>query len=341
MARVLLVCATSHPVDVDIVESVLSDHEVDVLEVPAADRRQPAAQDALVDALTDHAGILTRTIRVTRRAIDAASELQVVSTHSAGYDHLDLEAMSDHGIVAIHNPDGPAPAVVEHTFAMAFTLLRDLPRRYAEMANGEWFSAREVQPELGQRTVGVLGLGTIGYNVARVAAEGFRAETIAHDPYVSGEQHSPIFPRVDSETVEGHGIELVGRPELFDRADVLLVHVPLTPETRHSIGAAEFDRLDGGTLINVARGPVIDEDALLAALSDGRVARAGLDVFAEEPTDNDELVSHPNVQATPHVAGYADGTMTRTPRLAAQRLLAVLEGRRPDYVLNPEVYDRG
>lgn len=339
MTRILLVCATSHPVAVDAVESVLSDHEVDVLEIPAADRREPAAQDALVDALSDHAAILTRTIRVSGRVVEAAPDLRVVSTHSAGYDHLDLEAMTDHGIVAVHNPDGPAPAVVEHAFAMAFTLLRELPRRYEQTAAGEWFEARGIQPELGRRTVGILGLGTIGFDVARVAAEGFRAETIAHDPYVTGERNSRLFPRIDRETADEHGIELVDRDELFERADVVLVHVPLTPETRGSIGAAEFDRLDGGTLVNAARGPVIDEDALLAALEDGRVARAGLDVFAEEPTDNCALVSHSKVQATPHVAGYTDGTMKRTARLAAERLLAVLDGDRPEYVLNPDIYD--
>jgi D-3-phosphoglycerate dehydrogenase len=339
MTSVLVVFASSHPVDLDAIHAELSDFDVDVLEVPAEHRREPEAEDALVDALDDHAAILTRTIRVTRRAVEAAPNLEVVATHSAGYDHLDLDALTEHGVVTVHNPDGPAPGVVEHTFAMAFTLLRELPRRYDDMADGDWFGARDIVPELGLQTVGVVGLGTIGYDVARQAASGYGAETIAYDPYVTGERTSKIYPRVDRETVEGAGIELVDRDALFDRADVVCVHAPLTEVTRHSIADDEFDRLDGGWLVNVARGPVVDEDALLAALEDGRVAGAGLDVFEEEPSENDRLLAHPNVQATPHVAGFTDGFMARTGTLAAQRIRTVLEGSRPEFVINPEVYD--
>lgn len=338
MQSVLVVFASSHPVDLDGIRAELSDYDVDVLEIPAEHRREPEAEDALVDALDDHVAILTRTIRVTRRAVEAAPNLEVVATHSAGYEHLDLDALTEHGVVTVHNPDGPAPGVVEHTFAMAFTLLRDLPRRYDDMADGDWFGARGAVPELGRKTVGVIGLGTIGWDVAQQATN-FDAETIAYDPYVTGERTSKIYPRVDRETVEGAGIELVDRADLFDRADVVCVHAPLTEATRHSIGEAEFDRLDGGWLVNVARGPVVDEDALLAALEDGRVAGAGLDVFEEEPSENEALYSHPKVQATPHIAGFTDGFIERTGPLAAERIRTVLEGSRPKFVINPEVYD--
>jgi D-3-phosphoglycerate dehydrogenase len=339
MARVLVTFGNHQPINMEPIETVLDDHDVETLDIPTEDRLEPAAQDILVDALEDHAGIITRGIRVTRRAVQAAPDLEVVSTHSAGYDHLDIDTMTEQDVVAIHNPDGIAPAVVEHTFGMVFSLLRDLPRRYDLMAQGEWYEARNEQPEFGRRTVGVIGLGTIGFEVARIVSEGFGAETIAHDPYVTGERSSRIYPRVDRETVEAHGIELVDHRDIFERADIVLVHVPLTAETRGSISESEFDRLDGGVIINVARGPVIDETALLAALEDGRVDRAGLDVFEQEPTDNEALLSHENVQSTPHIAGFTDGFMARMPRLAAQRLLAVLEGDRPDYIINPIMYD--
>jgi D-3-phosphoglycerate dehydrogenase len=339
MDSVLVVFASSHPVDLDAIRTELSGYEIDALEIPAEHYREPAAEDAVVDALDDHVAILTRIIRVTRRAVEAAPNLAVVGTHSAGYDYLDLDALTEHGVVSVHNPDGPAPGVVEHTFAMAFTLLRDLPRRYDDMAEGDWFGAREAVPELGRKTVGVIGLGTIGYDVASQAAAGFGAETIAYDPYVTGEEESRIYPRVDRETVESSGIELVERAALFDRADVVCVHAPLTEATRHSIGKAEFDRLDGGWLVNVARGPIVREDALLAALEDGRVAGAGLDVFEEEPSENDALLAHPKVQATPHIAGFTDGFIERTGVLAAERIRTVLDGGRPKYVINPEIYD--
>lgn len=338
MSRVLAAYTDSHPIRLDIFESVLADDEIDVLEV-SDEADDTEAEAALIDRLDDHDALFTRSVAVTERVLDAAPSLRTVVTHSSGYDHLDVEAATERGIVVVHNPDGVAPGVVEHTFAMAFTLLRDLPRRYEQTAAGEWYEAREILPELGTRTMGVVGLGTIGFRVASIAASGFGADVVGYDPYVAGERESPIFPRVDRATVEASGIEVVDKDDLFERADVVSVHVPLTPETRGFIGERDFDRLDGGIFINVARGPVVDEAALLAALEDGRVGKAGLDVFEVEPTGNEALRSHPNVQATPHVAGVTDGYLERTARLGAEKIRTVLEGGVPETVLNPGVIE--
>jgi D-3-phosphoglycerate dehydrogenase len=336
--RVLVAYAASHPVEVGTFESTAPEFDVDVLELPAGGHGIDA-DDELVAALDGHDALFVRTVGVSERVVESAPSLRAVVTHGSGYDHIDVDAATRNGVVVAHTPEGPGPGVVEHTFAVAFTLLRDLPRRYDRMADGEWFAARDTVPELGTRTVGVVGLGTIGFEVARVAAGGFGADVVAYDPHVTGELDSRIYPRVDRETVEAEGVELVGWERLFERADVVTLHTPLTDRTREFVGAAEFDALDGGYVINVARGGVLDEEALLDALDDGRVAGAGLDVFGTEPTENTRLLEHPNVQATPHIAGVTDGYLDRTARLGAERVRVCLEGDRPEALLNPAVFD--
>jgi D-3-phosphoglycerate dehydrogenase len=336
--RVLIAYAASHPVEVEKFESTAPEFDVDVLELPAGGHGIDADEE-LVDALDDHDALFVRTVGVSERVIESTPSLRAVVTHSSGYDHLDIDAATRNGVVVAHNPEGPGPGVVEHTFAFAFTLLRELPKRYDRMADGEWFEAREIVPELGTRTVGVVGLGTIGFEVARVAAGGFDADVVAYDPYVTGELQSRIYPRVDRETVEAEGVELVEWDELFERADLVTLHTPLTERTSEFVGSEEFDALDGGFVINVARGGVLDEDALLEALEDGRVAGAGLDVFETEPSDNDRLLGHPRVQATPHIAGVTDGYLDRTARLGAEKIRVILDGGRPAALLNPDVFD--
>ena len=340
MPRVLIAYATSHPVEVETFEATAPEFDVDVLEMPAGGHGIDAV-DELVDALDGHDALFVRTLGVPERVIAADPSLRAIVSHSSGYDHIDVEAATRHGVVVAHNPEGPAPAVVEHTFAFAFTLLRELPRRYEQMSEGRWFEARETVPELGRRTVGVVGLGFIGFEVARVARSAFGAEVVAYDPYVTGERESKIYPRVDRETVADAGVEMVGEDEVFERADVVTLHTPLTEATRGFVGDRQFDLLDGGYLINVARGPVVDEDALVDALDDGRVRGAGLDVFETEPSENDRLLGHPNVHATPHIAGVTDGYLDRTARLGAEKIRTILDGGRPDALLNPDLFESG
>lgn len=340
MPRLLVTYSESHARPMELVRDVFADFEVRELEVPAGGLDVEAPQ-ALQAALDGCEACLLRPGRLTREVFAAADDLQVVALTGSGVDHIDLEAASDHGVVVANSPGGPGPSVVEHTFGMLFALLRDVVENSRLVRDGEWERARSPVTELRGKTLGVVGLGTIGLEVAATAADRFDVEVIGYDPYVTDERDHPVFPRYDRETVEGAGVELVGKQELFDRALIATLHTPLTNETLGLVGAAELAALDDGYLVNTGRGGVVDETALREALVDGPLAGAALDVFAAEPPDPDDpLLQAPNLLASPHVAGVSDRTQERGLRLAADAIRSALAGERPDTVVNPAVYER-
>lgn len=336
MPRVLVAYTAAHPVDLDRFRETF-DGTVETVEMPVGDYEAQA--DALIDALAGHDAAFVRSGYLPGRVFDAAPDLRAISLHGSGYDHVDLDSATDHGVVVTHNPEGPGPAVLEHTITFMIMLLRDLPRRFDRTARGDWGGAREVLPELGRRTVGVIGLGTIGYPVATALVETFDATVLGYDPYLAGERESPIWPRYDRSEVEATGIEIVGLESLFERASVVTVHTPLTTETEGMIDDGLLGRMDGGYVINVARGGVVNEAALERALDRNDVERAGLDVLADEPPPEDHpLVGRPDVYLTPHVAGVTDGYLVRAAEAGGTKLNAALAGDRPEYVVNPDVY---
>jgi phosphoglycerate dehydrogenase-like enzyme len=295
--------------------------------------------DELVAALSGAAALFTRSGAVDAALLDAGP-LRVVAVHGSGTDHVDVAAATDRGVVVTHNPEAVAPGVVEYVAGVAVALLRDWPGVFERTAGGAWEPATS-GGEVGERTVGVLGLGEIGFRVARLFATGFGAEVVAHDPAVLDPSADPAapYPRHDRAAVEALGVELVGHDALFERADLATLHVPLSDATRGLVGAAELAAL-GGHLVNTARGPVVDEDALLAALEAGDLAGAALDVrAAEPPPDDDPLAAHPRTLVTPHVAGPTEGYLRRAVERGAAKVAAVLAGERPDYAVNPAVFD--
>lgn len=339
MPRILVTHSPSHPVRVDLVSDAARGYRVDDVELPAGGH-DVADVDPLIDAMENHDALVIRPGRVTQRVLDAAPSLQVIAIHGSGYDHVDLDAATREGVVVTHNPEAPGPAVVEHTFGFMFSLLRGFPCTFETTAAGDWNGARTTVPELGQQTVGVVGLGTIGFDVARIAAGAFDADVLGYDPYVHGDATSRVFPRYDRQTVEAAGIELVGQTEVFTRADIVSLHLPLTETTRGVVGADELAALEDGYLINTARGGVIDAAALVAAVDRGLLAGVALDVMPEEPPPTDHpLLGAPGVYVTPHIAGVTAGYLERAPRLAVDKIRQVLAGNRPDTVLNPDVYD--
>ncbi len=336
MPRALVAYTAAHPVDLDRFRDAF-DGQVETVEMPMGDYEAQA--DAVIDALDGHDAAFVRSGYLPARVFEAAPDIRAISLHGSGYDHVDLDAATDHGVLVTHNPEGPGPAVLEHTITFMITLLRDLPRRFEQTASGNWNGARAVLPELGRRTVGVVGLGTIGYPVATALVESFDATVIGYDPYLAGERESPFWPRYDRAEVETAGIELVGLESLFDRASIVTVHTPLTTETQGMIDDDLLERMDGGFLINVARGGVVDEAALERALDRNDIERAGLDVLADEPPPTDHaLVTRSDVYVTPHVAGVTDGYLVRAAEAGARKLNAALAGDRPEYVVNPDVF---
>jgi D-3-phosphoglycerate dehydrogenase len=338
MSDVLVVESHTHPVRTETFAAAAGDLAVDVLTL---ERGSVGAdvEPEIVDALDEHAALYFRTGRITRRLLDAHPPLSFVVTHGSGTDHIDVEAATDHGVAVVHTPEGPGPAVVEHTLGLMIATLRELPSRIDATARGEWSSAQGTVPELGELTVGVVGLGTIGLGVAR-ALRPLGPDVLGADPYVTGHRESPLYPRYDRETVEDAGVTLVTLSALFDRADLVSVHVPLTAHTREMIGAPEFSTLDDGFFVNVARGDVVDEAALVDAAD--QLGGVALDVLSTEPPDYDDpLLSHPNVLVTPHVAASTGGYLERSATSAGEKLRTLFDGGRVDTVVNPAALGNG
>lgn len=339
MTRVVVTHSDSHPVLIDrFREGLSADYDVVPVELPPGRMTTPA-DEALTDAVADAAALLCRSGLVDADLLDAG-DLRIVSVHGSGVEHVDVAAATDRGVVVTHNPEAVAPGVVEYVAGAAVGVLRDWPAVPNRTAAGEWDKAGATLGEVGERTVGVLGLGEVGFRVARLFADGFGAEVLGCDPAVAGETDHDVYPRHDRAEAAAAGVELVDHDALFERADLVSLHVPLTDETRGLVGEAELSALDGH-LINTARGPVVDEDALLRALSDGSVRGAALDVRAEEPPgEDDPVAAHPRTLVTPHVAGPTEGYLRRAAERSAAKVEACLAGERPAYVVNPGVYER-
>ena len=339
MPRLLVTYSDSHGRPMAEVREVFDGFEIRELEVPAGGIDVDVTE-RLREALEGCEACLLRPGRFSREVFAAADDLRVIALTGSGVDHIDLEAATEAGVVVANSPGGPAPSVVEHTFAVTFALLRDVIENTHGVADGRWAEVRSPVTELGGKTVGVVGLGTIGLDVARTAAASFGADVIGYDPYVSGERSHPVFPRYDRETVEGAGVELLDKDRLFERSDIATVHTPLTEETRGLVGEPELAALGEGYLINTSRGGVVEEPALCEALVDGSLAGAALDVFGSEPPSPDNpLLDAPNLILSPHVAGVSDRTQRRGLELAAESIRTALDGGRPDTVVNPAVYD--
>lgn len=340
MHSVLVTTSESRPVSVDIVRDALpTDWTVDSYEV-AGEGIEAGSPARIGAAANGYDALLLRPGRVTRELLEAAPSVQIVAVHGSGYDRVDLEAATERGVVVTHSPEAPGPGVVEHAIGMMLALLRNVPTVHEQTTAGQWDASKNVCLELGRRTVGVAGLGTIGFDVARLARE-FGAPVVAYDPYVRGERtDSEIYPRVSREEVEALGVELVSRHELFERADVVSLHTPLTEDTRQFVGERELDALAGGYLVNTGRGGLVDEEALVDAVREDRLDGVALDVLAEEPPDpSHPLLTSPKVIVTPHVAGVTDGYFPRAARLCSEKIEAFLDGDRPDAVVNPAAFD--
>ncbi len=278
--------------------------------------REGLRPEELTAIIGDADAVIVRSrTRVGREAIDRAERLRVIARAGVGIDNVDVEAATRRGILVLNTPDSSTISTAEHTLAMMLALVRHIPAAYVAVSQGAWRRERFIGIELYGKTLGVVGLGKIGGEVAsRAAALGMHV--IAFDPYVSPDRAARV------------GADLVPLDTLLERSDLVTLHVPLTEGTRHLIGTAALARmLPGVRIINCARGGLIDEPALLAALQEGKVAGAALDVLEEEPPRDSALLRHPQVIVTPHLgASTAEAQRTIAVEVAEQ-VLAVLAGR--------------
>jgi D-3-phosphoglycerate dehydrogenase len=227
---------------------------------------------ALVDRIPEYEGLIVRSAtRVTRPVIQAAGRLEVVGRAGSGVDTIDVDAATERGIVVMNTPGGNTTAVAEHTLALLLALARRIPLADTSLKAGRWEKSRLQGVELFGKTLGIVGLGRIGGEVARRAL-GFRMHVLAYDPYLTREAAARL------------GVESVELDELLARSDFITLHAPLTGDTRHLIGEAELARMKPGVrLVNCARGGLVDEAALARAVAAGHVAGVAVDVFEQEP----------------------------------------------------------
>jgi D-3-phosphoglycerate dehydrogenase len=305
------------PIAADGVERLREVGEVDVVAgLSAADL---VARIARYDAL-----VVRSETKVTAELLAAARRLRVVGRAGVGVDNIDIEAATRHGVLVLNAPTGNTIAAAEHAVAMMLALARNIPAADASLRAGRWERSRLMGVELRDRTLGVLGLGKIGFEVARIAGEGLRMRVLAHDPLVTHER------------AEQSGAELVDMDTLLAESDVLTVHVPLTDHTRGVIGAAELRRMrPGARVINVARGGIIDEAALAEAVRDGVIAGAAIDVFTKEPVPQGHpLVGVEGIIVTPHLGASTAEAQVNVAADVADQIVEYLRGGSPRYAVN-------
>ena len=260
------------------------------------DERYGMTPDELVAAIVDYDALVVRSeTRVTAQVIDAGSNLKIIARAGVGIDNVDLEAASRKGVLVVNSPTGNIAAAAEHTIALLMALARHIPAAAQSLAQGKWERSRFVGVEVRGKTLGIVGLGKVGAEVARRSGEGgLGMRLIAADPFAAPEIARHL------------GVELVSLEALLERADFVTIHTSLTSSTRGLIGAEGLARMKRGAyIINCARGGVVDEAALLAALEAGTLGGAALDVFSTEPPPEGsiarKLINHPAVVATPHL----------------------------------------
>jgi D-3-phosphoglycerate dehydrogenase / 2-oxoglutarate reductase len=296
-------------------EKLRAAHDVDV-EVG----RSPEDLRAMIGAYD--ALIVRSQVAVDAAMLAAGTRLQVVGRAGVGVDNVDLKAATRAGITVVNAPTGNTIAAAEHTLGLLLALARRIPPADASVRRGEWKRSHFQGVELRGRTLGIVGLGKIGMAIAD-RARAFEMAVVGVDPYVTSEQAAI------------HGVELVDLEALLARSDAVTVHVPLTRATRGLIGAQAIAKLrPGAYVLNVARGGIVDEAAVAAALESGHLGGAGIDVFDAEPPSGSPLLGAPNTVLTPHLGASTAEAQVAVAEEVADQVLDVLAGRSARYAVN-------
>jgi len=287
----------------------------------------PLSAEALLEVLHDMDAVLASMDRFTGGVLasPAAARLKIISRWGVGYDAVDVPAATRQGIVVAYTPGLLNETVADYAFALLLAVARRVHQGYLTLHQGTWQSAWG--HDVHGKTLGLLGCGRIGQAVAR-RAKAFDLRVLACDP-------------VPSPAAQSLGVEFVSLDELLSQSDFLSLHAALTPESRGMLGEAQLRHMKPTAyLINTARGALLDELVLARALQEGWIAGAALDAFTTEPLPADHVLhSAPNLLITPHQASFARETGERVSLTAAQAIVDLIQGRRPQFTVNPEVYD--
>ncbi len=296
------------------------------------DVRTGLSADELRAAVDSYDALVVRSeTKVTREVIGAASKLQVIGRAGIGVDNIDLEAATERGVVVVNAPTGNIISAAEHAIALMFALARHIPEANASLRAGRWERSRFMGLEVRGKTLGVIGLGQVGSEVAR-RARGLEMRVVAHDPFVPEERARVL------------GVDLMSLEELLRESDFVTVHTTLTEGTKKLLGEAELRAMKPtARVINTARGGIVDEAALEKALRKGWIAGVALDVFEKEPITEHPLFGLDGVVVTPHLGASTAEAQERVAVDVAEQVMAVLKGEPARYAVNaplisPETY---
>ena len=288
------------------------------------DVRTGMSVDELIACIGDYEALVVRSeTKVTRPALEAAKNMVVVGRAGVGVDNIDLDAATERGVIVVNAPQGNTIAAAEHTIALLMALSRHVAAADASMRAGKWDRKAFIGTEVRGKSLGVVGLGKIGSEVARRGV-GMEMRVLAFDPFVPDERARAI------------GVESVDFDRLIAESDFITVHPPLTATTNGMIGAEQIAKMkDGVRLINVARGGIIDEAALAAAVKSGKVAGAAIDVFSDEPIKPDNpLLGEPRIITTPHLGASTAEAQERVALDVAEQIVEILAGKPARYAVN-------
>jgi D-3-phosphoglycerate dehydrogenase / 2-oxoglutarate reductase len=268
----------------------------------------------LEDVIGNYDAIVIRSAtKLTADLIEKGTQLRVIGRAGVGVDNVDVDAATRRGIVVANAPGANVVSAAEHTIGLLLALARNIPQAHAALSEGRWERGRWGGVELADKVLGVLGFGRIGRQVARRALA-LEMKVVAYDPFVSAERFREL------------GVEPATFGEVLERAEFVTLHLPLTDDTRNAIDADTIAHMrDGVRIVNAARGELVDEAALIAALESGKVAGAAIDVFATEPYTG-PLLHAPNVVVTPHLAASTEEAQDRAGIVVAEQVAAALDG---------------
>ncbi len=301
-------------------EDVLSQWQHSTLEI--INRAGISKEELLQEIATADALVVRSRTKVTEDVLSAARQLKIVGRAGAGVDNIDLSAATRHGVIVMNTPGGNTIAATEHTIGLMLAALRNIPQAYQSMKQHEWNRKAFIGRELYEKTIGIIGLGKIGREVAR-RLSAFQVQLLGYDPFLT------------PELAERLGVRLVGLDELFAQSDIITLHTPKMPETLNLVNKERLAQCkDGVVIINCARGGLVNEADLLEALNSGKVSAAAFDVFESEPPTHWELIDHPRFIATPHLGASTQEAQEKVARQILEQIAHFFETGVPRNAVN-------
>ena len=307
-----------------LVSDPLAEEGLEILRAACdVDVKTDLKEEGLCKILGEYDALLVRSgTEVTAKVIDAGTKLRFIGRAGVGVDNVDVDAATRRGIIVANAPEGNTLAATEHTMAMMQALARNIPQANASLKKKEWKRSKFMGVELNEKTLGIVGFGRIGREVAK-RANAMDMKCVAYDPFITKERAAQL------------GVEMMSMEDLFKVADVITVHTPLIKETRHIVNAKSIATMkDGVRIINCARGGIIDEKALCDAIKSGKVAGAALDVFENEPPFESPLLALDQVIVTPHLGASTVEAQLNVAVSVARQCIEVLRGGPAKYVVN-------